>query len=81
MRTTFDQAWNNAQNLWICGRTASITYRGETISTTFNPGDFDTLRRYPKEEGAPATRAERTEYRNAYKWICEQIINEQDGKE
>lgn len=76
MKVTFFEAWDNVRDLYISYRTASITYRGETISTTFNPGDFDVLKRYPKEEGVPTTRKERAEYRNQYKWICEQIIND-----
>ncbi len=78
MKLSFENAWNNTRDLWICGRTASITYRGETISSTFNWGDFDILKRYPKEEGAPTTRAERKEYRDSYCWICEQIVNENE---
>lgn len=76
MKTTFFDAWSNTRDLWICGNTASITYRGKTISSTFHPGDFDIIRRYPKEEGEPTAQVERTEYRNAYRWICEQIIND-----
>ncbi len=74
MKLTFFEAWDNVRDLYISYRTASITYRGKTISSTFNWGDFDILKRYPKEEGAPTTRAARKEYRDSYCWICEQIV-------
>lgn len=76
MKLSFNQAWANKYDLRLGWRTATMYYRGAEIEADFNLGDFDVLKRYHKEEGEPTTRAERTEYRDNYIWICEQIIKE-----
>lgn len=83
MRVTFDEAWRNTRDLYIFPTNGvyklSCLYRGKEIYTYVERwcGEVATYEKYRTMEyynAFPTTRAERKEYTEAYKYLCELVI-------